>query len=200
MKFDKIKLIKELRERTGLGLAACRDALDVSQFDIQRAIDFMRKTGLIAAESRTQRKTSEGRVQSYIHGEGRVGVLLQVDCETDFVARTEEFKTFMHELCLQIASMAPKYISRESIPADVLLKEMDACALRARESGKKEAFLSKIVAGQIEKWYAQVCLLDQAWVKDKDKKVNDLLVELIQKTGENVRVTKFARFEAGVAE
>lgn len=197
---DKMLLIKELRERTMVSLAACRDALKDCGFDIERALKLLKERGIIAADARTQRKTSEGRVESYIHTNGRVGVLLQIDCESDFVARTEEFKAFMHELCLQIASMAPKYISRDDVPTDIRERQLESFTLAAKATNKKQEHADKFIRGQLEKWYSQVCLVDQQWVKDKEKKVNDLLVEVIQKTGENVKIKKFARFEAGIDE
>lgn len=194
---DKILLIKELRQLTGVGLNLCKDALEKSLWVRDQAIEYLREKGLVDFATRLERKTSEGRVMSYIHGDGKVGVLLQVNCETDFVAKSEEFTAFMHELCLQIAGASPVYVSSDDVPNEVRKNAYDNFLRIAKESGKKQEFLSKIASGQLEKYYSQVCLLDQAWVKDKDKKVKDLLVELSQKTGEMIKVVKFSRFTAG---
>lgn len=194
---SKIEQIKELRELTGVSLGVCKDALEKSGFDRAKAILLLKEWGTLEAANRRERKVAEGRVYSYIHGEGRVGVLLQVDCETDFVAKGQDFKDFMHEVSLQVAAMNPSYVDRTGVPPELVASESGALTARARAAGKPEAMMERIISGQLDKWYAQVCLLDQAWVKDPSRKVRDLLNDLIQKTGENVRVNRFVRYEAG---
>ena len=194
---QKIEMIKALRETTGVSMGKCKDALEATGYDQARALLLLKEWGDADASARRERKVAEGRVASYIHGEGRVGVLLQVDCESDFVAKGQEFRTFMHEVCLQVAAMNPQFVDRAAIPAERMLQERTALRARALASGKPEAFIDRIVSGQIDKMCAQVCLLEQPWVKDPTRTIGDLLNDLIQVTGENVRVSRFSRFEAG---
>lgn len=196
----KIEQIKALREMTGVSLSLCKDVLEKSGYDQGNAILLLRELGSIGAEAKRERKLSDGRVGSYIHGEGRVGVLLQVDCETDFVARSDAFKDFMHEVMLQIAALDPLYIDRSSIPAEVIERERALLTSKAVISGKPENMISKIVDGQMEKMYSQTCLIDQQWVKDPTKKISTLLTDLIQKTGENIVINRFSRFGAGMSK
>lgn len=191
-----IERVKELRQLTGAGLGDCRTALGKTGDDVQRAVRVLREMGAIEHSGILGRKTSEGRVVSYIHGEGRVGVLLQVDCESDFAARSDAFRTFAHEVCLQVAAMRPMYVSRDDVPADVVAQE--TASLASAVTGKPEPIIAKIVQGQLGKWYSRVCLLDQPWVKDGSRTVGGLMAELVLGLGENVRVSKFSRFEAGV--
>lgn len=163
----KIEQIKALREMTGVSMSLCKDVLEKSEYDQGNALLLLRELGSIGAQAKRERKLSEGRVGSYIHGEGRIGVLLQVDCETDFVARSDDFKDFMHEVMLQIAALDPQYVDRNSIPSDVVERERAALLSKAVISGKPESMLSKIVDGQMEKLYSQICLIDQQWVKDQ---------------------------------
>jgi elongation factor Ts len=185
--------VKELRERTGLGLMDCKKALAEAGGDIERAIEALRKSGLAKAVKRSGREVKEGRVFSYIHHNGRVGVLLVLNCESDFVARNEEFAALGKGLCLQVASTAPMAVRREEIPPEVVAKERDIFGEQVK--GKPGNVVEKIVEGKLEKFYEERCLLDQPFVKDDGKKVKDLVQETAAKLGENVVVGSFARFE-----
>src|SRR5262249_48188140 len=190
------QMIKDLRERTGAGMADCKKALAECDADVEKAIEYLRKKGAASAAKKATRIASEGTVVSYLHG-ARIGVLVEVNCETDFVARNPDFLAFAREVAMQVAAMNPQYLSKDEIPADVLEKEKAIRAELAKQSGKPEAVLPKIVEGQLAKWSKEVCLLDQAWIKDDKKDIRTLLTELVAKTGENVRVRRFARFEVG---
>ncbi|MBT8493769.1 MAG: translation elongation factor Ts [Deltaproteobacteria bacterium] len=190
-------LIKELRERTGSGMSDCKKALVETDADMDKAIEFLRKKGLAKAAKKAGRVATEGLVHSYIHGGGRIGVLVEINCETDFVARNEDFVGFANEVALQIAAMNPIYVSKEEVPADVVEKEKAIRLETAKESGKPEKVLEKIVDGQLSKWMKEICLLDQAWVKDDKKSIADLTQELVAKLGENIKVRRFTRFELG---
>jgi elongation factor Ts len=192
-------MIKELRERTGAGPMDCKKALSETDGDMEKAGEYLRKKGLAAAAKKSGRIATEGAVTSYIHGTGRIGVLVEVNCETDFVARGEAFQGFVREVAMQIAAMNPQYVSADQMPADVVEKERAIRIDQAKQSGKPEAMLGKIVDGQIAKWQKEVCLLDQVWVKDEagKKTIKDLLSELIAKCGENCKVRRFVRFELG---
>lgn len=195
---EKTKQIKALRELTNVSMSVCKDALEKTDYDQIKALSFLKELGVLDANRRRERKVAEGRVISYIHGPGRIGVLLQVDCESDFVAKCSDFEVFMHEVCLQIAAANPAYIDVSDVENDRIEAEK-AAFMQAANVGKPKppAILEKIVAGKIDKWFAQVVLLEQPWVKDQTKKIRDLLNELIQKTGENIKISRFARFEAG---
>jgi elongation factor Ts len=190
------QMIKDLRERTGAGMADCKKALAECDADIEKAIEYLRKKGAASAAKKATRIASEGTVVSYLHG-ARIGVLVEVNCETDFVARNPDFLAFAREVAMQVAAMNPQYLSKDEIPADVMEKEKAIRTELAKQSGKPEAVLPKIVEGQLAKWAKEVCLLDQAWIKDDKKDVRTLLTELVAKTGENVRVRRFSRFEVG---
>lgn len=190
-------MIKDVRERSGAGMSDCKKALVETQGDIDKALDFLRTKGLAKAAKKSGRIAAEGRVMSYIHGNGRIGVLLEVNCETDFVARGDDFKGFVHEVALQIASMNPQVVSDSELSASDIAKERVILMERAKESGKPEAILDKIVDGQISKWKKTVCLLDQPWVKDDKKPISLLLQELVAKVGENCQVRRFVRWEVG---
>lgn len=190
-------LVKDLRERTGAGMMDCKKALEESAGDVQKAIDLLRVRGLSKAAKKAGRDTSEGLVVSYIHPGNRIGVLVEVNCETDFVARTDEFQTFVRNLAMHIAAAAPLGVSRDDIPADLVEKEREVFKAQALEEGKPAAVVDKIVQGRIEKFFAEAALLDQVYVKDNDKKVGDLVSEAIAKLGENIRVARFARFQLG---
>lgn len=194
-----ITKIKELRDSTGISVGECKSALEESGGDLDAAMDVLRKRGVMGASRRSERICSEGLVTSYVHTGGRVGVLLQVNCESDFVARGDDFKQFMHEVCLQIASMRPLCVSRDDIPEEKVEKETRILMEQASELKKPINIQERMVKGQLEKWFAEICLLDQTWVKDPSRKIGDLLTDLIQKTGENVVIRRFARFEAGSA-
>src|SRR5215475_1830967 len=190
-------MVKDLRERTGAGMADCKKALVETGGDMEKAGEFLRKKGLAAAAKKAGRIATEGVVGSYIHSNNRVGVLLEVNCETDFVARGEAFQAFARELTLQIAAMAPQYLTPDEIPADVVEKERSLRLEQARQSGKPEGVIAKIVDGQIAKWQKEICLLEQTWVKDDKKSIRDLLNELVGKVGENCKIRRFTRYELG---
>ncbi len=193
----KSTLVKDLRERTGAGMMDCKKALEESAGDIEKAIEFLRIRGLSKAAKKAGRETSEGLVYSYIHPGSRIGVLVEVNCETDFVARTDDFQNLVKNLAMHIAAAAPLGVSREDIPADLLAKEKEVFRAQALEEGKPAAVVDKIVQGRIDKFYSEAALLDQVYVKDNDKKVGDLVNEAISKLGENIKVARFARFQLG---
>ena len=190
-------MIKELRERTGAGMADCKKALVECEASIDKAIDYLRKKGLAKAAKKAGRIATEGLVNSYIHGNGRIGVLLETNCETDFVARNPDFVAFGKEVAMQIAAMNPLFVSSEEIPADLVEKERGIRRETAAQGGKPAQVVDKIVEGQISKWMKEICLLDQAWVKDDSKTIRDLQQELVAKLGENIKVRRFARYELG---
>ena len=192
------QMIKDLRERTGAGMADCKKALTECATDMEKAIEYLRKKGIASADKKKTRIASEGTVVTYMHG-SRIGVLAEINCETDFVARNADFQGFAKEIAVQIAAMSPQYVSQEEIPPAVLEKEKSIRLELAKTSGKPEAVIPKIVDGQIAKWAKEVCLLDQIWVKDPEgkKDIRALLTDLVAKTGENIRVRRFVRFEVG---
>ena len=190
-------MVKDLRERTGAGMADCKKSLVETDGDLEKASEYLRKKGLAAAAKKAGRVATEGLVFSYIHGGGRIGVLIEVNCETDFVARGASFQDFVKEVALQIAAMNPQYVSAEEVPPALEEKERGILTEKAKGQGKPEAVVQKMVDGQIAKWKKELCLLDQAWVKDDKKTVKDLQSETIAKTGENCRVRRFVRFELG---
>lgn len=191
------KTIQELRAMTSAGIVECKKALEETDGDLQKAAELLRKKGIIKASSKGERETKEGLVDAYIHGTGRVGVLVEVQCETDFVARTEGFKEFVHEVALQISATNPLYVSREQIPAEVIEKEKELAMAEFAGSNKPAEMIEKIAQGKLEKYYAEVCLLDQPFIKDEDKTVGELLKETIAKTGENMVIKRFSRFGLG---
>jgi len=190
-------LIKDLRERTGAGMSDCKKALTEVGGDIDKAIDYLRTKGLAKAAKKAGREATEGSVVSYIHGGGRIGVLVEVNCETDFVARNVDFQAFTREVALQIAAMNPQFVRKEEVSQDVIDKERSVLLAKAKESGKPEPVVQKMVDGQISKWMKEICLMDQAWVKDGDKTIDQVQQELIAKIGENIKVRRFVRFELG---
>jgi elongation factor Ts len=190
-------LIKDLRERTGAGMADCKKALVEVAGDMDKAIDWLRAKGLSKAAKKAGREATEGAIVSYIHGGGRIGVLVEINCETDFVARNEDFQSFTRDVAMQIAAMNPQFVRSEEINEDVVTREREVLMAKAKESGKPEAMLAKIVDGQIAKFKKEICLLDQPFVKNPDKTINDLQQELIAKIGENIKIRRFVRFELG---
>jgi elongation factor Ts len=190
-------MIKELRERTGAGMADCKKALVECGADMDKSIDYLRKKGLAKAAKAAGRIATEGLVTSYMHGGGRIGVLLETNCETDFVAKNEDFIAFTREVCMQIAAMSPRYVHKDEVPADVIAREKAVLVEKAAQSGKAQAVAEKMVDGQISKWMKEICLLDQPWVKDDKKSIADLQADLVAKLGENIRVRRFVRFEVG---
>ncbi len=191
------KMVSELRERTGVGMMECKKALVESNGDIDLAIDNLRKRGAAKAESKAGRQASEGLVESYIHPGGRVGVLLEVNCETDFVARTEDFQQLVRGIAMHIAAMNPLAVRREELPADVVERERSIYTDLTKAEGKPEAILPKIVEGKMNKWYSEVVLLDQPYVRDDKMTVGDLLKQAVAKMGENVQVRRFSKFRLG---
>jgi len=192
------QMIKDLRERTGAGMADCKKALTECAADMEKAIEYLRKKGIASAAKKATRIAAEGTIAQYLHG-SRIGVMVEVNCETDFVARNPDFVAFSKELAMQVAAMNPQYVSQDEIPAAVLEKEKAIRIEQAKQSGKPEAVWGKIVDGQLAKWAKEICLLDQVWVKDPEgkKDIRALLTDLVAKTGENVKVRRFMRFEVG---
>jgi len=195
------EMVKELRQATAAGILDCRKALEASAGDFDKAVDYLREKGLAKAAKRVDREAKDGLVVSYIHGGGRIGVLLEVNCETDFVARTDEFKGMVNDIALQIAAMSPQYVKREDIPASVIEHEKQLYRAQALEEGKPEAVVDRIVEGRMDKFYKDVCLLEQQFIRDDGKErprtIDELVKEQITKTGENMIVRRFARFELG---
>ncbi len=190
-------MVKELREKTGAGIMDCKEALAECQGDMEKAIDFLRKKGLATAAKRAGRATSEGTVQSYIHMGGKIGVMVEVDCETDFVAKTDDFVEFARNLAMHIAATNPVGIAPEDVPASIIDREMAIYRDQALEMGKPEKMIDKIIEGKLNKFFKDSCLLNQQYVKDPDKTISDYLNEVIAKTGEKITIKRFARFQVG---
>ena len=189
--------VKELRERTGAGMMDCKKALTESNGDMEKAIEILREKGLAAAAKKAGRIASEGIVESYIHGGGRIGVLIEVNSETDFVAKNEEFRQFVKDMAMQVAAANPLYVRREEVDPQVIAKEREIFKAQALNEGKPEKIVEKMVEGRIEKYYKEICLLEQPFIKDTDKTVNDMLTAMIAKIGENLSIRRFVRFEKG---
>lgn len=192
-------LVKELRERTGAGIVNCKKALAEHGGDIEKAIDFLREKGLAAAAKKAGRVAQQGVVGSYIHGGGKIGVLVEVNCETDFVARTEEFQRLVKDVAMQVAAANPRCVRREEISDAELERERTVYRVQAEESGKPTKVIEKIVAGKVEKFYGENCLLEQAFIRDPGKTVQDVVNEAVGRTGENIVVNRFSRFQIGEA-
>ncbi len=190
-------VVKELREKTGAGMMDCKKALGETGGDFAKAEELLRKKGLAKAANKAGRVAAEGAVASYIHMGGKVGVLVEVNCETDFVARTEDFQQLVKDVALQIAAMNPSWVSREDVPAEVVAKEVEIAKAQVRDGKKPEAILEKIATGKLEKFYEERCLIDQAFVKDDKKTVGEMITEKVAKIGENIKVRRFARFVLG---
>ncbi|NTV90704.1 MAG: translation elongation factor Ts [Clostridiales bacterium] len=191
------EMVKDLRERTGAGMMDCKKALTATDGNIEKAIEFLREKGLAAAAKKAGRIAAEGIVESYIHGGGRIGVLVEVNIETDFAAANEEFKAFVKDVALQIAAARPEYISKEEVPAEMIEKEKEILKAQALNEGKPEKIIEKMVEGRIEKYYKEICLLEQPFIKDPDKTIKQLLTERIAAIGENINIRRFVRFERG---
>lgn len=189
--------IKELREMTGAGMMDCRKALDETDGNLEKAVEWLRKKGIASADKKAGRTAAEGIVTSYIHGDGRVGVLLEVNIETDFAAKNEDFREMVRDIAMQIAAMNPSWVRRDEVPEEVIAKERDIAATQMRNEGKPENIIEKIVDGRLEKFYGENVLLEQAFIKDEDKTVEELVKEMVGKIGENIQVRRFARFELG---
>jgi len=190
-------LVKELRERTGAGMMDCKKALAAVDGDLEKAADYLREKGLAAAAKKSGRITAEGLVESYIHGGGRIGVLVEVNCETDFVAKTDEFRALVRDISMQVAASKPEYVRREEVSAEVVAKEKEILAAQAANEGKPEKIIQKMVEGRIDKFYKEVCLLEQPYIKNPDITVGQLITESIAKIGENISVRRFVRYELG---
>jgi elongation factor Ts len=191
------QLVKELRERTGAGFSACRDALVEAKGDIENAINLLRKKGQAAAQKKAQRATSEGMVGYYIHAGGKIGVLVEVNCESDFVARTEDFQKLCHDVAMHIAALDPRFLRREEVTQEILDRERDIYKDQAKQTGKPEAVIEKIVNGKMEKFYEENCLYEQHFIRDEGVTVKELIDLTIAKVGENISVRRFARFKVG---
>jgi len=189
--------VKELRELTGAGMLDCKKALEDANGDMEKAKDLLRERGLAAAAKKAGRLASEGLVESYIHGGGRIGVLVEVNCETDFVAKTDAFREFVKDIAMQIAASNPKYVRREDVPEEELERERAVLRNQALNEGKPEKIVEKMVEGRLNKYFEENCLLEQAFIKDPDKTVQQLLQEKIAAIGENISIRRFARFELG---
>ncbi|HND31947.1 MAG TPA: translation elongation factor Ts [Myxococcota bacterium] len=189
--------IKELRERTGAGMLECKKALAENGDDVEKAIDYLRKRGLAQAAKKSGRTAAEGLVHAYIHAGGKIGVLVEINCETDFVAMNDQFKSFAQEIAMQIAACNPKYLSREEVSADELARERKVQLERVMAEGKPEAVAQKIVDGRMSKFYEEICLLDQKYIKDDKKTIDQLVKESIATIGENIRIRRFVRYEVG---
>jgi len=192
-----MEFIKDLRQRTGAGVVDCKVALQEAKGDVDKAIEYLRRKGLATAAKKAGRIATEGLVSSYIHAGGKIGVLVEVNCETDFVAKTEDFQNFVKNVAMQIAAANPQYVRREEIPENVLDKEREIYRAQALESKKPEKVIDKIVEGKLERFYSEVCLLEQTYIKDGDLTVKEVLDSLIGKIGENIQIRRFARFQLG---
>ena len=190
-------LVKELREKTGVGMMECKSALAACAGDMEQAIDHLRKKGVSSAAKKSHRTTGEGLVESYIHPGNKVGVLIEVNCETDFVARTDAFRALVRDLAMQVAAASPIAVSPEELPAELVDKERAVLVEQAKASGKPEKIVEKMVEGRVQKYYEEVCLLEQKFVKEQERAVKDVLNDAIAKLGENIRVRRFARFQLG---
>lgn len=188
-------MVKDLREKTGAGMMDCKKALTETGGNFEKAVDYLRQKGLATAAKRAGRIASEGRIGSYVHAGGKIGVMVEVNCETDFVAKTEDFQAFAKDVAMHIAASNPLYLRREDVPPEALEREREIYRLQAREAGKPEKIIEKIIEGKLEKYYSEVCLLEQPFVKDPDLTVQELLNGLIGKLGEKIEIRRFSRFQ-----
>ena len=194
------KTVKQLRDKTGAGMMDCKNALTESSGDLNSAIDFLRKSGAAKAEKKGLRETKEGLVYSYIHAGGRLGVMIEVNCETDFVAKTDGFVELAHNLAMQIAATNPIALNKESVSDDIILKEKEIYAEQAKSSGKPDNIIEKMVEGRLSKFFQENCLMEQAYIKNSEMKVNDLMTETIATLGENITISRFTRFAVGESD
>jgi elongation factor Ts len=190
-------MVKDLRDRTGAGMMDCKKALIETNGDLEKAAEYLREKGIAKAAKKAGRIASEGIVESYIHGGGRIGVLVEVNIETDFAAKNEEFRSFVKDVAMQIAAMNPTFVKREDVPAELIEKEKEILKAQAINEGKPANIAEKMVNGRIEKYYNEICLLEQPFIKDSDKTVQQVLQEKISTIGENISIRRFARFEMG---
>ena len=192
--------VKQLRDKTGAGMMDCKNALKESNGDLDGAIDFLRKSGAAKAEKKGSRATKEGLVYSYIHAGGRLGVMIEINCETDFVAKTDGFVELAHNLAMQIAATNPISLDKDSVPEDIIAKEKEIYSEQAKSSGKPDNIIEKMVEGRLSKFFQENCLMEQAYIKDSDKKVSDLMTETIATLGENIIISKYTRFAVGESD
>jgi elongation factor Ts len=190
-------MVKELRDKTGAGMMDCKRALSETDGDVERAIDYLRQKGLSDAAKRTGRSASEGVIGSYIHPGGKIGVLVEINCESDFVARTEEFQALVKDLAMHIAASNPLYLRREDVPEEVMAREKKIYEAQAKEGGKPDRIVERIVQGKLEKFFQEICLLEQPFVKDPDMSINQLVSSVLAKLGENIVVRRFQRYQLG---
>ena len=189
--------VKQLRDKTGAGMMDCKNALTESNGDLDAAVDFLRKSGAAKAEKKGSRETKEGLIYSYIHAGGRLGVMIEVNCETDFVAKTDGFVELAHNLSMQIAATNPIAIDKNSVPDETISKEKEIFTEQAKSSGKPDNIIDKMVEGRLSKFFQENCLMEQAYIKDSEKKISDLMTETIATLGENITISKFTRFAVG---
>jgi len=189
--------VKELREKTSAGIMDCKRALLESGGDLEKAVDYLRQKGLALAARKEGRVAAEGLVGAYIHGGGKIGVLVELNCETDFVARTPDFQNLLKDVAMQVAAATPRYVRREDVPLEETEREREIYRLQAQDMGKPQKIVDKIVAGKMEHFYSEICLLEQEFIKDPDRQVEDLIREVVTKVGENIQVRRFARYHVG---
>jgi len=190
-------VVKELREKTGAGFMDCKKALAETAGNLEKAVDYLRQKGLAAAAKKADRVAADGAVGAYVHPGGKIGVLVEINCQTDFVARTTEFQTLLKDMAMQIAAASPHYVKREEVPGDEIAKEREIYYRQALESGKPEKVIEKIVEGKMERFYCEVCLLEQSFIKDPDRKVSEIINDAITRMGEKIEVRRFARYHLG---
>jgi len=190
-------IVKELRKKTGAGMMDCKKALAETAGDVQKAVDYLRQKGLAAATKKADRFAADGAVAAYVHAGGKLGALVEINCETDFVARTTEFQALLKDIAMQVAAANPRYVRREEIPEAELDKEKTIYRQQALESGKPEKIVDKIVEGKMERFYSEICLLEQSFIKDQDKKVSEIINDAIARLGENIQIRRFARYHLG---
>jgi elongation factor Ts len=190
-------LVKTLREKTGVGLMDCKEALKISNGDMDKAVDHLREKGLAKAQKRAGRAATDGTVAVYIHMGGKIATMVEINCETDFVAKTDQFQTFAKDVAMQVTAANPSYVKREDVPVEVREKEKNIYRIQAKEAGKPEKILDKIADGKLDKFYQEVCLLEQPFIKNPDISIKDLLEDLISKMGENIVVRRFVRYQLG---
>lgn len=192
------QMVKDLRDKTGAGMMDCKKALSENAGDMEKAIDFLRLKGLAVAAKRAGRATSEGIVETYIHAGGKLGVMVELNCETDFVAKTDDFRDFARDVAMHIAAANPVSLSRDDVPAEIVERERQIYIQQGLESGKPENIVEKMVSGKIDRYLSEICLLEQQFVKNPEKRIQDMLTDLVGKMGENVSIKRFARFQVGV--
>ncbi|MCH8871502.1 translation elongation factor Ts [candidate division KSB1 bacterium] len=189
--------VKTLRERTGVGIMDCKSALTETDGDIDKAIELLRKMGVASAEKRVGRETNQGLVEAYIHAGSQLGVLVEINCETDFVAKTDDFKNFARDIAMQVAATGPRVVSRKDFPQEDIDKELEIYKTQANNEGKPENIIERFVQGKLEKFYQENALMEQSYIKDPSKNIKELLAEVITKTGENINIRKFVRYQLG---